>query len=159
MRLAAPTRVTQVLAQFAVQKAREDVQGRGWKSGGALMPYSAPGEVGISTTMKHLLYQNAGVKSFIMYWVNGRTVPIKGPGGAPHFVRGREAGLPGYVTIPGRGRVWRDQKWCYPGLKPKRFIETAISGAIKENKALIKAEIMAIVSGKPSAKDGAQWLD
>lgn len=155
--VSAPAQLTQTLSMLAVQKARMDVKGRGWKSSGALQPYSAQGEVGISTTMKHLLYQNNGVKSFLMYWVEGRTIPMGCKmGDGPHFVRGKGVGQPGYVNIPHKGRVWRDQKWKYPGIKPKRFIEKAISDAIKENKTLIKQSVMASITGKGT--EGAKWL-
>ena len=141
----APFGLCQTLSQIAVQKARQDVIGRGWRSSGALMPMPAQGEVAIRSTMKHLLYQNAGVKSFLMYWVEGRTVPMScKQGDGPHFAHAKPGtvGTPGYVNIPHRGRVWRDQRWKYPGIKPKRFIESSITAAIKENPSLIKASIL-----------------
>lgn len=155
--VAAPAQLATVLSQFAVQKAREDVRGRGWKSSAALQPVSGQGQVGIRTTMKHLLYQNAGIKSFIMYWVEGRTLPLTcKQGDGPHLVRGKGAGQPGYVNIPHKGKVWRDQKWKHPGLKPKRFIETAIASAIRENKQYIRAEINAALTGK--GREDIPWL-
>lgn len=153
----APAQMCQVLSQFAVTKARTDVQGRGWRSSGALQPYANQGEVGIQSTMKHLMYQNAGIKSFLMYWAEGRTVPMGcKQGDGPHFARGKDVGKPGYVYIPHKGRVWRQQKWRHPGLKPKRFIETAISSAIKENKSYIKQEIMGSLTGKRGGD--AKWI-
>ena len=148
-RLPVPGYIANKIAQDAVVRARTDVIGRGWRSSGALQPVSADGEVGIASTVKHLLYQNAGVRSFLMYWVQGRIIPMGcKQGDGPHFRKGKEFGMPGYVDIPHRGKVWRDQKWKYPGLKPKRFLETAISGAIKDNHGFIKAEIGAIISGQ-----------
>lgn len=153
----APPQMTAVLANFAVQKAREDVRQRGWRSGAALQPYYANGEVGIRSTMKHLLYQNSGIKSFLMYWVNGRTVPMGCKlGDGPHFRKGKEVGVPGYVDIPHKGRVFRQQKWKHPGLKPKRFIESAIAAAIRENRDYIRNEISAVLTGK--GKDDVPWL-
>jgi hypothetical protein len=158
MLVPAPAQLCQALAQDAARKARQDIKGRGWKSSGALQPTYAQGEVGIRSTMKHLLYQNSGVKSFLMYWVEGRSVPMScKQGDGPHFVRGKDVGKPGYVNIPHRGRVWRDQKWKYPGLKPKRFIESAITQAIKENKQMIRGEIMDSIMGKN--QEGAKWLN
>ncbi|QZE10462.1 hypothetical protein SEA_SCOOBYDOOBYDOO_116 [Mycobacterium phage ScoobyDoobyDoo] len=155
-RVALPAQTCQVITQFAVQKAREDVIGRGWRSSGALQPFSDQGQVGIRSTVKHLLYQNNGVKSFLMTWVEGRTIPMAcKQGDGPHFVRGREVGRPGYVNIPHRGKVWRDQKWRYPGLKPKRFIESSIAAAIKENKDFIRTSIIKAVTAD---KADIPWL-
>lgn len=153
----APASLSATLAQMAVQKAREDVRGRGWKSSGALQPVSGMGSIGIRSTMKHLLYQNSGVKSFLMYWVANRNIPMGcKQGDGPHFRRGGNVGTPGYVNIPHKGKVWRDQRWKYPGLKPKRFIENAISTTIRDNKALIRAEVKAALTGQ--GKDDIQWL-
>lgn len=156
----APAQLCQALAQEAARNARQDVKGRGWRSSGALQPTYAQGEVGIRSTMKHLLYQNSGVKSFLMYWVEGRTVPMScKQGDGPHFAHAKPGtvGTPGFVNIPHRGKVWRDQRWRYPGLKPKRFVETAITKAIKENKQMIRGEIMDSITGKNQA--GAKWLN
>lgn len=156
VRVGLPAQACQVISQFAVQKAREDVTGRGWRSAGALQPVADQGEVGIRSTMKHLLYQNSGVKTFLMYWVEGRTVPIKGKGGTgTHFVRGREVGKPGYVNIPGRGKVWRDQKWRYPGLQPKRFIEASITAAVKQNREFIRQSVIKSVT---EDRSNIPWL-
>ncbi|ACH62121.1 hypothetical protein MYRNA_120 [Mycobacterium phage Myrna] len=149
-----PAQTCAVISQMATTKARQDVMGRGWRSAGALQPVSNQGEVGIRSTMKHLLYQNSGVKSFLMYWVEGRTVPITDKTGT-HFVRGREVGKPGYVNIPGRGRVWRNQKWRYPGLQPKRFIESSIAQAVKENRELIRSSVIRSVT---EDRSNIPWL-
>lgn len=157
--IAAPAQLCQTLSTIAVQKARQDVKGRGWKSSGALMPMSGQGQVGIRSTMKHLLYQNSGVKSFLMYWVEGQTVPMScKQGDGPHFVRGKRGvvGTPGFVNIPHRGKVWRDQRWKYPGIKPKRFIEKALSEAVNENRDLIRRSI---VSSLTEDKSGIPWLN
>jgi hypothetical protein len=147
--VAAPASLAATLAQFAVQKAREDVKGRGWKSSGALQPVSGQGQIGIRSTMKGLLYQNAGIRSFLMYWAEGRVVPMGcKQGDGPHMRIGKGVGQPGYVNIPHKGRIWRNQKWKYPGLKPKRFIEAAIAGAIRDNRDLIRAEIKSALTGQ-----------
>lgn len=155
----APYQLCSTLSQLATQRARQDVAGRGWRSSGALQPMPGQGEVAIRSTMKHLLYQNSGVKSFLMYWVEGRTIPMScKQGDGPHFVRARPGtvGTPGYVNIPHRGRVWRDQRWKYPGLKPKRFIEDAIASTIRDNRPLIQRSVIKAISGEGNT---APWLD
>lgn len=149
MRLAAPIEMNRVIARKAVQKARENMRGRGWVSTGALQPFAEKGQVGISSTMKHLLIQNKGFGPFVMWWVEGRMVPIKDKQtGQTRRIRGREPGKPGYVQIPGRGRVWRDQKWKHPGLKPKRFLEASIAAAVRESRADIRDAAMTILKGQ-----------
>lgn len=148
VRLGAPVELNRVIARKAVQNARENIRGRGWKSSGALQPYSDAGEVGIRSTMKHLIIQNRGFSPFIMWWVEGRQVPIMDKTtGQVHKVKGRDPGKPGYVNIPGKGKVWRDQKWRHPGLPPKRFLEKAITQAIKDSKRDIQGAAMDILRG------------
>jgi hypothetical protein len=108
--------------------------------------------------MKHLLYQNSGVKSFLMYWAEGRTVPMgRKQGDGPHFVRVKPGtvGTPGYVNIPHRGKVWRDQRWKYPGLQPKRFIEDAIASTIRENRQLIRTYVLKSIT---QDRSNIPWL-
>lgn len=150
MRLAAPAALNRVIARRAVQNARQYMYGRGWMSTGALQPYADDGKVGITSTAKHLLIQNRGFSPFVMWWVEGRMVPIKDKTtGQTRLIKGREPGKPGYVYIPGRGRVWRDQKWRHPGIKPQRFMEKAIADAIKESRRDILGAAMSILRGDP----------
>lgn len=149
MRLAAPIEMNRVIARRAVQKARENIRTRGWASSGALQPFAEKGQVGITSTMKHLIYQNRGFAPFVMWWVEGRMVPITDKQtGQTRRIRGREPGKPGFVQIPGRGKVWRDQKWKHPGLKPKRFLEQSIQQAIKESRRDIQDAAMTILRGE-----------
>ncbi len=150
MRIGAPIEVNRVIARRAVQRARENMRTRQWVSTGALQPYADSGQVGITSTMAHLIYQNRGFEPFVMWWVEGRMVPIKDKvTGQTRRIKGREPGKPGYVYIPGRGKVWRDQKWKHPGLKPKRFLEASIQQAIKESRRDIQAAAMDILRGNP----------
>lgn len=134
----------------AVQYAREDVVNRGWSNRAltALNPYSEKGLVGIKVTAKYLMRQEQGINPFLMHWVEGRTVPLGcNQGDGPHIRKGRGVGKPGYVDIPHRGRVWRDQKWRHPGLKPKNFMRDAILRAINEEQESIRSEIMDALKG------------
>lgn len=147
-RLAAPQSVADLISDRAVRNAREDVRSRGWKSSGALQPYAQPGEVGISTTVKYLMFQNVGVSPYIMWWVKDRVVPLGcKQGDGPHLRSGRTVGTPGYVNIPHVGKRWRDQRWKYPGLKPKRFLESAIQRAIKDSHDDVRKELAAVIRG------------
>jgi hypothetical protein len=148
-RVAAPANIADVIARKAVQNAREDLRGRGWKSSGALQPYSADGAVGISSTLNYLLKQNSGFGPFVMWWVKNRTVPLACKfGDGPHFRSGNTVGTAGYVNIPHKGRVFKPIRWRHPGLQPKRFMEKAISQAIKDSRADIRKSVMSGLKGE-----------
>jgi hypothetical protein len=84
-----------------------------------------------------------------MYWVEGRRVPIKDKGsGTTHVVLGREPGKPGWVTLPGGVRKWRDQKWRHPGLEPKNFMRDALKKAIEEERNTIHSTLMDVIQGR-----------
>lgn len=138
------------ISEKAVQYARENIAGRGWsgQSLGALSAMPSEGWVGIRTSVKYLMRQNQGFPSFIMWWVDDKTLPLGCKvGDGPHFRRGKDPGKPGYVDIPHVGRVWRDQKWRHPGLKPKNFMQDAITRAISEERDAIKKELMEALKG------------
>lgn len=151
-RIPVPANLARVIGERAVLRAREDVQGRGWRSSGGLQPYFADGEVGISTTVdyRYLMHQNQGFSPFVMWWVNDRTLPLKcAKGDGPHFRIGKEPGMPGEVQIPHvEGKTWRSQKWRHPGLKPKRFMESALTSAIQQSRTDIQREMMRILRGE-----------
>jgi hypothetical protein len=51
------------------------------------------------------------------------------------------------VDIPHRGKVFRPQRWRHPGLKPKRFMETAITRAVKDSRMDIREAVMNSLKG------------
>jgi hypothetical protein len=128
------------MSEMAVQRAREYGDRRGWKGTRYLEPVVAKGQVGIKVTRKYLMYQNDGTKPRVMYELEGKTIPMKGG-----MRRAKGVGQPGWVTLPGGVRVFRQQKWRHPGIKPTHFLEEAISFAIKKNKQDVQNWLMAIV--------------
>ena len=147
-RIPAPTDLTNTIANRAMQNARRDIVKRGWKSATALRPYATEGSAGITSTVNHLLIQNKGFDPFVMWWVKNRVVPLGCPmGDGPHFRNGSGVGTPGMVDIPHKGKVWRPVRWRHPGLQPKRFMETAVTQAIKDSKPDIRKSVMMILRG------------
>ena len=145
-----PAELSTLICDRAVQIAREDIEARGWRTSGALMPFDAEGQVGLRTTVRYLMFQNEGIKPFIMYWVEGRTIPLAcNQGDGPHIRTGKGPGTPGWVDIPHKGKTWRPQKWRHPGLKPKHFMQSAITQAVKESRKDIRAYLMKVISGEP----------
>ena len=128
------------MSEMAVQRAREYGDRRGWKGTRYLEPVVARGQVGIKVTRQYLLYQNYGTKPRLMVELEGKFVPMKTGG---RFARG--VGQPGWVTLPGGARKFRQQKWRHPGIKPTHFLEEAIAFAIRKNKQDVQQWLFAIV--------------
>ncbi len=133
------------VAEEAARICRTDLQKRGWSSNssGSIQPQSGRGWVGLKSTVDYVMYQNKGIKPFLMHWVEGRIVPIDG-----HFVRGGNVGKPGWVTLPGGVRKWRDQRWRHPGLEPGQFMEKALAEAIKKQKSALSKRLTDVIMGR-----------
>lgn len=136
MRLSLPKQVTNPISQRAAQIARSNALARGWKSSSSFMPISGTGYIGIQTSVRYHMYQELGTKPFLMRSLEGKTVPIKGPDGT-HFVKVVGVGQPGWVTLPGGVKKWRDQKWRHPGIKATNIMGNAVNQAKHEEKAPI----------------------
>jgi hypothetical protein len=149
-RVALPIQFTSFISERAAQSCREDIRGRGWsqKSSGSILAFPREGTVGLRTTLNYIMFQDRGIKPFVMWSLEGKVIPIKDPEGATRFIKAVGVGQPGYVTLPGNVRVWRDQKWKHPGLEPKRFMEDAITGAIQQYQPTLKAELMKVLGGE-----------
>lgn len=150
MKVPLPNSIASKISQDAVKFARQEMKGYGWsaKSLQALSPMNGDGKVGIQTSLKFLMYQEQGIKPFLMTWVDGRSIPMGCKSGdGPHFRRGGHVGEPGYVDIPHVGKVWRSQRWKHPGFKGKGFMQKGVERAIKENQALIDAYAKSIIKG------------
>jgi hypothetical protein len=143
-RVSFPHSVTSQIANTAAQYAREDALGRGWKSSAAFRPISGTGYVGIGTSKKYHMYQELGTKPYLMRSLEGKIIPIKGPDGT-HFVRCTGVGQPGWVTKPGGIKIWKEQKWLHPGLKPTSIMGNATKQAIKDNRALVVTMLQELV--------------
>lgn len=128
------------MSEMAVQRAREYGDRRGWRGTRYLEPVVSKGVVGIKVTRQYLLYQNYGTRPRVMYELEGKFIPMKGGG---RVARG--VGQPGWVILPGGRRVYRQQKWRHPGIKPTHFLEEAIEFAIKKDKKNLQNWMMAIV--------------
>ncbi len=141
--------IARKISDKAVQICRQDLQGRGWRSARSLTPMAHEGMVGIKTSVKYLMFQEKGIKPFLMKWVEGRTLPLGCPqGDGPHFRKGSHVGTPGYVTIPHRGKVWRESRWRHPGIRGGNFMRSALEKAIKESNQDIKQEVMRAIRGE-----------
>ncbi|HEY6020558.1 MAG TPA: hypothetical protein VIY48_11915 [Candidatus Paceibacterota bacterium] len=142
MRFRLPRSQSRKMSEMAVLRAREYGDRRGWHATRYLEPVVAKGTVGIKIARQYmyLLYQNDGTRPRVMYELEGKFIPMKSGGR-----RAKGVGQPGWVTLPGGVRVFRQQKWRHPGIKPTHFLEEAIEFAIKKNKKSLQDWMMAIV--------------
>ena len=150
MKVPIPGDLALQISQDAVRYAREEMRGYGWSDRAlqALQPLPGEGVVGIKTTLKYLMYQERGTAPFLMWWVNGRTIPMAcGQGDGPHFRRGGHVGEPGMVDIPHVGKVWRDQRWRHPGLKARGFLQQGLQQAITANQPMLKSYARSLLTG------------
>lgn len=150
MKVPIPASLAMKISNDAVKFAREEMKGYGWSDRAlqALQPMPGQGVVGIKTTLKFLMYQEKGTQPFLMWWVQGRTIPLNcKQGDGPHFRRGGHVGEPGFVDIPHVGRVWRDQRWRHPGLKGRGFMQKGLQQSIKANQGLIHKYAQGILGG------------
>ena len=138
-----PASIAKKISDRACQIARENVQKRGWKSADQILPVSADGMVGLKTTAKYLLYQEKGTQPRLMHEVEGKIIPMKGG-----FRTAKGVGQPGFVTLPGGVKKWRDQKWRHPGIKGQHFMDDAIKQAIKEIQPQLNQLMVQTLMGK-----------
>lgn len=154
-RVPAPASLCAQVSQRAAQLAQQTVKGYGWsnKAISAIVPLPGDGKVGLRTTEKYLMHQDRGISPFLMTWVQGRTVPMgckRGDG--PHFRRGSHVGEPGWVNIPHVGRVYRQQRWRHPGLKPKNFLENSLQQALYDLQPTARQQLIDMLAGKKAIK-------
>lgn len=140
MRFRLPRSQSRRISELAVQRAKEYGDRRGWKGTRYLEPLVGKGQVGIKVTRQYLIYQNDGTRPRLMYELEGRRIPMKG---GVRTVKG--VGQPGWVTLPGGVRVYRQQKWRHPGIKPTHFLDEAIQFAINKDKQSLRSWLAAIV--------------
>lgn len=145
MKVPLPSILARKISNDAVKFARIHIKNYGWsdKALQALQPMAENGLVGIRTTQKYLMYQERGTKPFLMNWVQGRTIPMGGT--PPTFRRGSHVGEPGWVSIPGRGKVWRQQRWRHPGVQGRSFMRNGLNQAIDANQPLVQQYVRGLL--------------
>ena len=147
MKFPLPANIASVISDNAVRRARENMRQRGWSSMNGVLPHSEEGVVGIRTTLKYLIYQNQGTRPRVMWELEGKRIPITDASGT-HIITAKNVGKPGFVTMPDGTKIWRQQRWRHPGIKPKYFFQESISGAVKESGSIVQGEMMKILTGE-----------
>lgn len=158
-----PKRICDRIANTALIGCRSYAIQRGWKSADKLYAYSISGAAGIKTSAHYLIYQNNGIRPFIMWGLEGKVVPMKDNTGKTHYRKVIDVGEPGVVRIPGDpsipspttyksraarpGLKYRVRKWEHPGINATHFIDKEIKSSIKNNRSIIKQLLKTIIGG------------
>lgn len=157
MRVPVPREIAQDIASDAARLAKEYGQRRKWSapSFDSFVPVAEEGLVGIRTTVKHVAYQNTGTKPFVMWWAEGRIIPL--PSGPILATRVGQEGW-GYqdrkdkAKYPHTGRIWREQRWRHPGIDRTGFMQDSLRKAIKQSEKTLQRRTREILAGR--ARDG-----
>ena len=158
MRVPVPREIAKDIAADAARLAREYAQGQQWSatSINSFMPVFDEGLIGIRTPLKHLHYQNAGTKPFVMWWAEGRIIPL--PSGPILATRVGEEGW-GFQDrknkkrYPHTGKIWREQRWRHPGIDKTHFMQRAIKRAIKDAQPTLHQRTLEILAGRARDED------
>lgn len=130
-----PAHDAAVISERATEIAKSKISK--WRSGRFLRPMRARGQVGVVVPghVRHLLYQDRGIRSFVMHSLADRTIPIRDKSGQIHFRRATQEniGRRRITSRNSRGRIVTSKlTWWHPGLKPKDFLESSLREALNE---------------------------
>lgn len=130
-----PEDVAAEISRRAAQLARLRAPKRTGAGAKAIRPSRRKGVVGvyIPPSAGYMLYQNYGVKPYLMTHLEGKTIPIRQANGEIAFRRVKDVGKVIYPRDE-RGRFTGPPRiaWRHPGIKAKYFIETSIEQAVDE---------------------------
>lgn len=131
----APGYVTHPISERAVEIARRLAPKDTGKGARSLEAIFHPGEVGIRVPEEayYMMIQNRGFKPFIMWSLEGKTIPMRGASGQISFVRAKDVGKRQITSRDEKGRIVSSKiRWRHPGLAPKNFLERGVDQAIRE---------------------------
>lgn len=158
MKVPVPREIAKEISADATRISREYAQRRGWSDNSinSLMPVFDEGLIGIRTTRKHLHYQNAGTKPFVMWWAEGKVIPL--PSGPIVATR---VGKPGWgyqdrynkKRHPHTGRIWREQRWRHPGIDKTHFMQRSLYRAIKNARPTLQQRTLEVLAGRAREED------
>lgn len=158
MRVPVPRELAKEIATDATRLAREYAQAQQWSATSiqSFMPVFEEGKIGVRTPLRHLHYQNAGTKPFVMWWAEGRIIPL--PSGP---ILATRVGQPGWgyqdrkdkKRFPHTGRIWREQRWRHPGIQKTHFMQRAIHRAVKNARPTLQQRTLEILAGRADERD------
>lgn len=152
-----PAEVAHQISLRAAELAR-DYAPRGPKnSRSRIRATSSPGRVGIYVPpdAEHLIYLDRGIAPFIMYSLEGKTIPIRNADGSISFRKATSVGGNRIAARDRLGRIVRsERRWKHPGTEPLNFIQKALDEAIAEwVDSLQSDDIIDLLSQYPEFRD------
>lgn len=160
--LGLPNDVAHKISLRAAELAREYAPRGPRNSRSRIRATSSTGKVGIYVPpgSEHLLYLDKGIAPFIMYNLEGKTIPIRNGDGSISFRKATGVGKPRITSRDERGRiVSSNRRWKHPGTKPLNFIERALDQAIQEwVDSLQSDDIMDVLNQYPEFRDLMQMF-
>lgn len=158
MKVPVPRELAEEVSSDAARIAKEYMARRGWSQASinSLVPVAEEGLIGMRTTIKHLHYQNAGTKPFVMWWAEGRIIPL--PSGPILATRVGQEGW-GFQDrynkkrYPHTGRIWREQRWRHPGIDKTHFMQRSLYRAIKNARPTLQQRTLEILAGRARDED------
>lgn len=130
-----PADVAHQISLRAAELARQYAPRGPKNSKSRIRATSSPGRVGIYVPpdAEHLIYLDRGIAPFIMYSLEGKTIPIRNADGSISFRKASKVGGNRIAARDRLGRITRsERRWKHPGTEPLNFIEQALDEAIKE---------------------------
>lgn len=122
-----PRRLTEKIANRAVEECKIYGRHHGWKSTERIKAYARKDKVGINLNGAYWLrFQNDGTRPFVMWSLEGKTIPM----GEDTFRVASGVGESGFVHIDDV-LVWRARKWEHPGITEKHFVDRAVARAFE----------------------------
>lgn len=123
---------------------------------------SSTGKVGIYIPpgSEHLLYLDKGIAPFIMYNLEGKTIPIRNADGSISFRKAKGIGGTRITARDKSGRIINsEKKWKHPGTQPLNFIDKALNQAVEEWISSIKTDdVMSLLNQFPEFRELMQMF-
>lgn len=99
--------------------------------------------IGIKQKYYYMHFQNTGIRPFTMWSLEGKTVPMRLPGGRVIFRKATGVGRRKVLERNEKGQILKTGiRWRHPGLPPKNFIEYGMEQAFAQNQKRWESEIM-----------------
>ena len=129
-----PPEVTHQISMRAAEIVRRNAPKGPHNSRMKVRATNQKGQIGVyfpPDTM-HLMMLDKGIKPFIMKNLEGKTIPIRTPGGVI-FRRAKNVGGRQVIARDEKGNIaFSKIRWRHPGVQPMNFIQPAMEQAIRE---------------------------
>lgn len=157
-----PSDIAHKISLRAAELARQYAPRGPRNSRSRIRATSSNGQVGIYIPpgSEHLLYLDKGIAPFVMYSLEGKTIPIRNADGSISF---RKAKGVGKTKITARDKLGRiissDKKWKHPGIQPLNFIDRALNQAVEEwIDSIQKEDVLQLLNQFPEFRELMQMF-